>query len=131
MSVFDSEMINVGESAIAIGNPEGNGFSTSLGIVSVDSEYIEMTGADGVTNVEFRVMRIDTAVNGGNSGGGLFNSKGELIGIVNAKIQSTTVENIAYAIPSNLAAAVADNIIYHCLDTDVYKPQRAMPCRQI
>lgn len=124
VSIFDSEAVNVGESAIAIGNPEGNGFSTSLGIVSVDSEYIEMTGADGVTDVQFRVMRIDTAVNGGNSGGGLFNSKGELIGIVNAKIQSTTVENIAYAIPSNLAIAVADNIIYYCLDTDVYQPQR-------
>ena len=49
VSIFDSEAVNVGESAIAIGNPEGNGFSTSLGIVSVDSEYIEMTGADGVT----------------------------------------------------------------------------------
>ena len=124
VSIFDSEEVNVGESAIAIGNPEGNGFSTSLGIVSVDSEYIEMTGADGVTDVRFRVMRIDTAVNGGNSGGGLFNSRGELIGIVNAKIQSTTVENIAYAIPSNLAKAVADNIIHYCLDTEIYQPQR-------
>lgn len=123
-SIFNSDEINVGESAIAIGNPEGRGFSTSLGIVSVDSEYIDMLGADGVTSVRFRVMRIDTAVNSGNSGGGLFNSSGQLIGIVNAKVQSDTVENIAYAIPSNLAKAVADNIIYYCLDTEVYQPQR-------
>ena len=126
ISAADSDKINVGESAVAIGNPEGMGFSTSLGIVSVDSEYIEMLGADGITAVKFRVMRIDTAVNGGNSGGGLFNSKGELIGIVNAKVQSSNVENIAYAIPSNLALAVADNIIYYCLGTEVYAPQRAM-----
>ncbi len=124
VNIFNSDEINVGESAIAIGNPEGMGFSTSLGIVSVDSEYIDMLGADGETAVRFRVMRIDTAVNSGNSGGGLFNSSGELIGIVNAKIQSDSVENIAYAIPSNLAKAVADNIIYYCLDTNVYQPQR-------
>lgn len=123
-SIFNSDEINVGESAIAIGNPEGMGISTSLGIVSVDSEYIEMLGADEETAVKFRVMRIDTAVNSGNSGGGLFNSDGKLIGIVNAKVQSDTVENIAYAIPSNLATAVADNIIYYCLDTNVYQPQK-------
>ena len=126
VSIFNSDEINVGESAIAIGNPEGMGFSTSLGIVSVDSEYINMLGADEQTAVNFRVMRIDTAVNSGNSGGGLFNQEGELIGIVNAKIQSEDVENIAYAIPSNLAKAVADNIIYYCLDTDVYQPQRPL-----
>ena len=62
---------------------------------------------------EMRVIRVDTAVNPGNSGGGLFNSKGELIGIVNAKIISSDVENIGYAIPSSVAINVADNIINH------------------
>ena len=126
VSIFDSEEISLGESAIAIGNPKGLGIAATLGVVSVDSEYIEMTGADGVTDVEFRVMRVDTAVNSGNSGGGLFNSSGELIGIVNAKLQNETVENIAYAIPSNLAVSVAENIIYNCLDTNIYQPQCAL-----
>ena len=71
-------------------------------------------------------MRIDTAVNSGNSGGGLFNSRGELIGIVNAKIIDSNVENIGYAIPSNLATAVADNIITNCYNTSKTKVQRAL-----
>jgi len=103
-----------GNIAIAIGNPEANGISATLGIVSVDSEYIEMTGMDEVTLVTFRVMRIDTAVNGGNSGGGLFNDKGELMGIVNAKRNSTEIENISYAIPASVAIYAANNIIRNC-----------------
>ena len=58
-------------------------------------------------------MRIDAAVNGGNSGGALFNSKGDVIGIVNAKMSSSSVDNIGYAIPSNVAKNVAENIIYY------------------
>ena len=61
-----------------------------------------------------RVMRVDTAVNAGNSGGGLYNAAGELCGIVNAKLVSEDVENMGYAIPSNLAVAVAQNIVDHC-----------------
>ena len=61
-----------------------------------------------------RVIRIDTAVNEGNSGGGLFNEKGELIGIVNAKTKSLSVDDIGYAIPSNIAVYCAENILDHC-----------------
>lgn len=113
-AVADSDEITVGKTAIAVGNAKGYGISATSGIISVDSEHIEMTGADERTEVTFRVMRIDTAINSGNSGGGLFNSEGELIGIVNAKIIDTSVENIGYAIPSNVATAVADNIIDNC-----------------
>jgi serine protease Do len=112
------------DTAIAIGNPEGNGISATVGYVNVDSEYITMTGADGVTEVRFRVIRTDAAVNNGNSGGGLFNHKGELIGIVNAKMSTSTVDNIGYAIPSNVALYVANNIKHYCDGTDkecVYK----------
>ena len=111
ITLENSDNVSVGETAIAVGNPQGLGISATSGIVSVDSEYITMTAADDVSTVTFRVMRIDTAINSGNSGGGLFNSSGELIGIVNARMASTSIENIAYAIPSNLATAVADNII--------------------
>ena len=104
---------NLGESAIAIGNPECEGFSVTSGIISVVSEDIEMTGADDVTKCQFRVMRIDTAVNGGNSGGGLFNMYGELIGIVNAKAVSSDIDNIAYALPVDNVTKVVENLIYY------------------
>ena len=108
-----ADSYSVGETAIAIGNPEAEGISVTNGVVSVDSEYITMTGADDETTITFRVMRIDTAVNSGNSGGGLFNDSGELIGIVNAKIIDEDVENIGYALPMDLVVKVADNIIYN------------------
>ena len=126
VKVADSNEIAVGSTAIAVGNPESLGLSVSYGIVSVDSEYIDMTAADNITSVSFRVMRIDAAVNSGNSGGGLYNQAGELIGIVNAKIASSDVENIGYAIPSTLACAVADNIIDYCYGTDCQTVQRGI-----
>lgn len=106
--------VSVGETAIAVGNPEGAGISTTLGVVSVDSEHILMNSLDGAGTVSSRVMRVDTAINSGNSGGGLYNSKGELIGIVNAKISDSSVENIGYAIPQSIAIPVAENIIDNC-----------------
>ena len=101
----------VGETVVAIGNPEAEGISATQGIVSVDSEYLTMTAADETTSVSFRVMRVDCAINGGNSGGGLFNRQGKLIGIVNAKIVDEEIENMGYAIPVELATNIADNLI--------------------
>lgn len=124
--IADSDHIFVGQTAIAIGNAEGYGLSASSGVISVDSEYIDMIAPDEITQVSFRVMRIDTAVNHGNSGGGLFNAQGELIGIVNAKIIDETVENIGYAIPSTLAVAVANNIIDNCFEKECSTLQRCL-----
>ncbi len=112
VSFADSNNVVVLDQAIAVGNPEALGISATLGYINVDSEYIQMEGADGVTAIQIRVMRMDTAVNGGNSGGGLFNNRGELIGIVNAKL--TNSENMSYAIPSNFVKYVAENILYYC-----------------
>lgn len=108
----------VGEKATAIGNPEGEGISVSSGVVSVESETVTITGVDNVTDVNFRVLRIDTAINGGNSGGGLFNENGELIGIVNAKLvysssDNTPIDGMCYALPIDNITKVADNIIYY------------------
>jgi serine protease Do len=132
VKVADSDGVAVGSAAIAIGAPgvEDNVAISSIavtsGIVSVDSEYITMTSVNGVSNVEFRVIRIDTAVNSGNSGGGLFNAKGELVGIVNAKITKSDVENIAYAIPSSVVKAVTKNIIDYCYGKECKRVMRAM-----
>lgn len=111
--VADSNYIEVGSTAIAIGNPDAAGISATAGIISVDSEYITMRGADDLTTVTFRCMRVDTAINPGNSGGGLFNANGELIGIVNAKTVDSDIENMGYAIPSTLAVYVAENILWN------------------
>lgn len=119
----DSNTLAVGEQAFAIGNPEGAGISVTSGVVSVDSEYITMTAADEKSTVNFRVIRTDTPINSGNSGGGLFNREGELIGIVNAKSVEENVENIGYAIPSTLAKYVVENILDH---SDTKQVQKAL-----
>lgn len=113
-TVGSSGGMSVGDTVIAIGNPEAEGIAVTSGIMSLESEYITMTAADENTVLPFRVMRIDAAVNGGNSGGGLFNDSGELVGIVNAKIVDEKVEGMAYAIPIDLAYSAVTNIINNC-----------------
>ena len=102
------------DSVVAIGNPEGQGISATSGIVSVDSEPLVMIGADGVSTITPRVIRVSAAINEGNSGGGLFDTEGKLVGIVNAKKTGSDIDNIAYAIPSVVATGIADNIIGFC-----------------
>lgn len=111
VDIADSDAVTILDTAIAIGNPGGGGLSATVGTVNVDSENIHIQF--GSTTVQLRVMRTDAAVNSGNSGGGLFNDSGALIGIVNAKNSNTTVDNIGYAIPSNVATAIADNAIHY------------------
>lgn len=121
VAVADSNDVAILDTAIAVGNPEGLGISATVGNINVDSEEIAIkmvTTSNVSMQIALRVMRTDAAVNSGNSGGGLFNSKGELIGIVNAKSADTTVESIGYAIPSNVAKSIADNIIYYCNGED-------------
>ena len=113
VEIAAANTISVGDSAIAVGNPEAQGISATQGIVSVDSEYVTMLAPDDKTVVTYRSMRIDTSINSGNSGGGLFNNSGQLMGIVNSKANSSSIENIAYAIPIDIAIPVADNIIYN------------------
>ena len=122
----NSDDVTVLETAIAIGNPALGGISATVGHINVDSEYVAMTLADNTTSAEMRLMRIDTAVNGGNSGGGLYNDQGQLIGIVNAKIVSSEIDNIGYAIPSNVAKNVAESILYYCDGTSRESISRAL-----
>lgn len=99
----------VGQTAIAVGNPEDEGLSVTQGVISVDDEYIGLA-IDGETRA-YRSMRIDTAIYSGSSGGGLFNSKGELIGITNAG--DGTDQNVNYAIPLPVVKGVVRNIEYY------------------
>ncbi len=111
ITLANSDDVTEGSLALAIGNPESKGISVTSGIVSVNSEYVKMNSVVGSGTTEMRLMRIDTPVNHGNSGGGLFNENGHLVGIVNAKLESSDIENMGYAIPSNIVYAVAENII--------------------
>lgn len=114
----DSNEIVVGEKVFAIGNPDGAGVSVTEGMISVASEYIAMSALDGrdenrdgyVDEVPFRVMRTDAAINGGNSGGGLFDKNGKLVGIVNAKSIGEETDNMGYSLPITQVKYVCDNI---------------------
>lgn len=99
----------VGQTAIAIGNPEDEGISVTQGIVSVDNEFIQLS-VDGTTR-SYRSVRIDTPLYSGNSGGGLFDADCKLIGITNAGDKSD--QNVNYAIPVSIVKPVVENILYH------------------
>ena len=114
VQVADYHSANVGTTAYAIGNAAGEGISVTEGIISVDSEVISISDSTSGTSSSYRVMRVDAAINSGNSGGGLFNGQSQLIGIVNAKVSSSSIENIGYAIPVSIAVEVAQNIIDNC-----------------
>lgn len=108
-SVVLAETYHIGETAIAIGNAEGKGLSVTKGVVSVQSEEIKLDVDKART---YRELRIDTSIYHGNSGGGLFNNRGQLIGITNAG--DGTDENINYAIPLNVVKGVVENLMYYC-----------------
>ena len=94
ISIGDSDALEVGEQVVAIGNALGYGQSVTTGIVSAHNRSI--TNEDGTTS---SYIQTDAAINPGNSGGALLNLDGELIGINTAKLSSTDVEGMGYAIP--------------------------------
>ena len=95
----------LGEDATAIGNPLGAGITVTKGIISGIERSVKL---DGVT---MTLLQTDAAVNGGNSGGALFDANGYLIGIVNAKTTGSAIDGVGYAIPISTAKYVADSII--------------------
>lgn len=109
----DSDTLAVGELAVAVGNPLGTLSGTvTNGIISAVNRSVE------VESNEMSLIQTDAAISPGNSGGGLFNGQGELIGIVNAKSGSTTdtgeatnAEGLGFAIPINTAMDIAQDLI--------------------
>ena len=104
----DSDMLTVGEDVIAIGNPLGElrGTATS-GIVSALSREVT------VENMSMKLIQTDAAISPGNSGGGLFNASGSLVGIVNAKASSSNSEGLGFAIPVSSVKTIISNLIDH------------------
>ena len=93
----DSDSVQVGEFAMAIGNPLGLQSSISCGIVSAKNREVQ----DSETGTTFNLIQTDAAINSGNSGGALVNADGKVIGINTLKLSGTGVEGIGFAIPIN------------------------------
>lgn len=92
----DSNSLAVGDYVVAIGNPLGElGGTVTDGIISALARKVT------IEDTQMTLLQTNAQVNPGNSGGGLFNANGELVGIVNAKQSATEVEGIAFAIPIN------------------------------
>lgn len=130
--IADSDQILQGETCYAVGNPEGR-FSGSIsdGIISALDRTITVQvesaapnsgrgnslydmfygGGTYVQNIQLNVLQMTAAVSPGNSGGALFNDRGQLIGIVSAKSSQTDSEGLGFAIPSNTAMEIASQLI--------------------
>ena len=107
VAIGDSDSLQVGEPAIAIGNPLGLEFKGSVtsGVISALARTIDDQGQ------RFPLIQTDAAINPGNSGGALLNADGELIGINSSKISKEGVEGMGFAIPINSAKPIIDSII--------------------
>lgn len=105
----DSSTLQVGEPAIAIGNPLGLEFrgSVTVGVISALNRSIELGDR------KFNLIQTDAAINPGNSGGALVNADGEVVGINSAKVAVSGVEGIGFAIPVNSAKPILDELAQH------------------
>lgn len=105
----DSDKTQVGEPAIAIGNPLGPEFARTItvGVISALKRTVFVQGQ------QFELLQTDAAINPGNSGGALVNSQGELIGINSAKIVAEEIEGINFAIPINTAKPIIEDLVKH------------------
>lgn len=103
----DSTTVEVGETAIAIGNPMGLEFfgSVTQGIVSAVNRTVS------VDNRTMNLIQTDAAINSGNSGGALINAKGEVIGINTVKVSTTGVEGMGFAIPISEAKPIISDLL--------------------
>ena len=109
--IGDSSLIQTGDTAIVIGNPLGTlGGTVTNGIVSATNREVT------IDNETYELIQTNAAINSGNSGGGLFDGQGRLIGVVNSKDSGYTssgaiIEGLGFAIPINTAMDVADQLI--------------------
>lgn len=101
----NSDEVRLGEMAIAIGNALGYGQSVTVGYISAKDREVSV---DGNTMV---LLQTDAAINGGNSGGPLFNTKGEVIGINSVKYADTSVEGMCFAIPISRAIPILNELM--------------------
>lgn len=119
----DSDALAEGQQVIAIGNALGYGQSTTVGYVSALDREVTLESTDGTT-ITNNLIQTDAAINFGNSGGALLNTKGELIGINSAKTAATGVEGMGYAIPINTAKPILEELMNRKTRTKVEDDER-------
>ena len=109
-TVGNSDSLKVGQSVMAVGNPLGElGGTVTGGMISALNRSVTIQGSSSVNTMS--LIQMDASVSPGNSGGGLFNMNGELVGIVNAKSSSSDAEGLGFAIPINDAIKVAQELL--------------------
>lgn len=108
-SLGDSASVKVGEAAIAIGNALGCGQSVTTGVISATNREISVSSSDNTITIS--AIQTDAAINPGNSGGALLNASGQVIGINSAKLASSEVEGMGYAIPISSVLPILNDII--------------------
>ena len=109
-TVGDSDSLKVGQNVMAVGNPLGElGGTVTGGMISALNRSVTIQGSSSVNTMS--LIQMDASVSPGNSGGGLFNMNGELVGIVNAKSSSSDAEGLGFAIPINDAIKVAQELL--------------------
>ncbi len=114
--IGNSEEARVGDTTFAIGTPlnyEVYSWSVTRGILSGKDRLVEVKLSNNYSNSDYvmKVLQTDTAINSGNSGGPLCNSNGEVIGITNMKLASSSVEGMGFAIPIETAIKYANKYI--------------------
>lgn len=122
----DSDALEVGEPAIAIGNSLGYGQSVTTGVISAVDRSISLSASAGYggDNVEGTFIQTDAAINPGNSGGALLNIKGEVIGINSNKIGGSAVEGMGYAIPISSASPIIAELMLRETKSKVAEEER-------
>ena len=114
----DSESLKIGEPVIAIGNALGYGQSVTTGVISALDREVT------IENMTSSLIQTDAAINPGNSGGALLNMQGQVIGINSAKLASSQVEGMGYAIPISTAEPIIDDLMNRKTRTTVDEDKR-------
>ncbi len=122
----NSDELEVGEPAIAIGNSLGYGQSVTTGVISALDRSISLSASSGYggDSVEGTFIQTDAAINPGNSGGALLNIKGEVIGINSNKIGGSAVEGMGYAIPISSASPIIAELMLKETKSKVAEEER-------
>ena len=107
----DSDNVKVGQMVIAIGNSLGYGQTTTVGYLSAKERQVTVKDSATGKSVNYMALQVDAAINPGNSGGALLDADGRVIGINSAKLSSTNVEGIGYAIPINNAIDILTELM--------------------
>ena len=121
----DSDSSKIGQMVIAIGNALGYGPSVTVGYLSAKDREVTIEGNDMI------LLQTNAAINSGNSGGALLNTKGEVIGINNAKLSSTSIEGICFAIPISMATPILEDLMTREILTEEEKGYLGISVRDL